>query len=125
MYMEVKKRVVTVKKQPRSGLTKGDWAKLDKKFDHIDQRFNQHEKLHDRIILKLVDHEQRIDVCVTKQEFHEKMDEMNGRFDDMFGVLKDIRQEQAAFVLASRRHEEKIEVHDVDIKKIKQHIRIS
>lgn len=113
-----KRRRVQSKKVQKSGLTKEDWIKLDGKFE-------ENEKAYDRIIFKLIQHEERMELFVTKDAFQETMHGIHGTLDEIVGMLRKKDTEDTSIKSAIHRHEEKIEAHDGDIKRIKQHTHLS
>lgn len=78
--------------------------------------------LEDKIIVKLLDLEGRMDKFATKVELKALRDEVMQSQDQMMVILNRLDQERIFTHRWVKDIENKVEVHDVDIKNIKVHL---
>lgn len=76
----------------------------------------------DKIILKLVDLESRMDQFATKVELKSLRDEVMQSQDQMMVILNRLDQERFFTFEHMKQLKSRVDIHDVDIKNIKLHL---
>lgn len=79
----------------------------------------------EKIIQKLLEHDERFDSLVTKNEFHEFKDQILTGLDQAMTILKRLDQERIFTIEWVKRIEKEVKEHSSEIKHIKQVLKIA
>lgn len=104
----------------------------DRRFDEHDKRFDAHDQLFDRIITKLIEHDEKFEHMVTKKEFSEFQEKVMTQFDEQLVILKRLDEERYATIEWLKRldqevedHRKKIDNHAHQLQRIRQELKLS
>lgn len=90
-----------------------------KEFQSIHKTLQSHEKQLDFLALKVVEHDERFDRIEERMATKDDVRMIMSSLDEVLVQMKKRDQEMAMFWHAFRRHEDRIEIVECDIKKIK------
>ena len=70
--------------------------KLNDKFDWLAKKVMINTENYNRLAIKIISHAEKIELMETKEDANKKFNQIMNRFDDVMGILSDIRTEMAA-----------------------------
>jgi hypothetical protein len=107
------------------------FAKIDEHFVAVDKHLEHHDKQFEAIVGKLIEHDEKLDNMVTKQEFHELREEILQGQDEIITIVKRLDQERVSTIGRIDRIEDRVEqtekevgIQRADLNKVKVQLNI-